>query len=89
MTQKRYAVPDHVIVKKVGEDTVILDLQSGIYFGLDPVGTRMIELIQSGLPLTDVRATILDEYDVPETVLSDDLTDFVDTLLAKNLVEPV
>lgn len=88
MTDKRYAVPDHVIIKKVGEDTVILDLQSGIYFGLDPLGTRMIELIQSGVPLSTVHATILDEYDVTETVLSDDLTAFVDSLLAKNLVEP-
>jgi len=37
----RVTVPPHVIARRVGEDTVILDLASGTYFGLDPVGARI------------------------------------------------
>lgn len=41
-------VPPHVLARTVGDETVILDLASGSYFGLDPVGARVWQLLADG-----------------------------------------
>jgi hypothetical protein len=55
--------PD-VISQEVSGETVLLDLESECYFGLDAVGTRNLNTIYN---------TLLDEYEVEETQLQSDL----------------
>ena len=79
-------IPDHVVARRVGEETVILDLQSGTYFGLDPVGARAWELIAEGRSLGAVRAAMLEEYDVDAPRLERDIRKLVEDLRAHGLV---
>ena len=37
-----YSLPDHVLLREIRGETVLLDMDSGQYFGLDAVGTRMM-----------------------------------------------
>ena len=43
--QTRFTVSSQAISRAVGDETVILDLESGAYFGLDPVGAQLWALI--------------------------------------------
>jgi hypothetical protein len=52
---------------------VLLNLETGIYFGLDPVGTRIWTLLREHESLQQVFEVLLQEYDVPEPVLKADL----------------
>ena len=70
--------PD-VISQEVSGETVLLDLESEHYFGLDEVGTRIWQLIKQTNDLKEIYQTLLAEYDVPEDRLQQDL----DTLLAE------
>lgn len=74
-----------VICRELAGELVILNLRSGMYFGLDPVGTRIWALIQEHGALETVFATIRDEYDVEPDMLKRDLLDLVDELCAKGL----
>lgn len=65
---------------------MILDLDSGTYFGLDPVGARFWQLMSEGKTLVDVRDEMLKEYEVTPAQLKNDLLELVNELLAKNLV---
>lgn len=65
---------------------MILDLDSGTYFGLDPVGARFWQLMSEGKTLVDVRDAMLEEYEVTPAQLKNDLLELVNELLAKNLV---
>ena len=69
--------PD-VISQEVSGETVLLDLESENYFGLDEVGTRIWQLIKETNDLQAIYSTLLEEYDVSEDRLQQDL----DTLLA-------
>ena len=40
----RGVVPTHVLVRHLGGESVLLNLESERYFGLDETGTRMLEL---------------------------------------------
>ena len=70
--------PD-VISQEVSGETVLLDLESEHYFGLDEVGTRIWQLIKETGDLKAIYETLLAEYDVPEKRLQQDL----DTLLTE------
>ncbi len=68
-----------VISQEVSGETVLLDLQSENYFGLDEVGTRIWQLIKETNDLQAIFKTLLAEYDVSEERLRQDL----DTLLGE------
>jgi hypothetical protein len=82
----KLAIPDHVMSRQVGDETVILDLNSGTYFGLDPVGARMWQLLTEGRQPDEMVRTLLDEYDVEETRLRQDMEALVDELVSRGLV---
>jgi hypothetical protein len=81
-----FEIPTHVAARRVGEETVIIDLEGGSYFGLDSVGARIWELIGRGMDLADVRDTLLSEYDVTVDRLEGDLLKLIDELTARRLV---
>jgi hypothetical protein len=62
-----------VLFQEVEGETVLLDLESEIYFGLDAVGTRIWQLIQESGDLLTIYNTLLEEYDVEERQLHSDL----------------
>ena len=64
--------PD-VISQEVSGETVLLDLESEHYFGLDEVGTRIWQLAQETDDLNAIYQTLLAEYDVAENRLQQDL----------------
>lgn len=65
--------PD-VISQEVSGETVLLDLESENYFGLDEVGTRIWQLLQENKDLSSVVTTMLEEYEVSEEQLNEDLS---------------
>lgn len=80
------SVPDEVLSTKVGEDTVLLNLQTGMYHSLDAVGTRFFDLLQSSQGLDDVHHAMLQEFDVPTAKLEADLLKLSREMLAKGLL---
>jgi hypothetical protein len=77
--------PD-VLSRNLDGETVLLDLESGTYFGLDVIGTRIWELIAQNQPLPAILEVILDEYDVDEQRARTDLLELLDALVAKGLI---
>lgn len=79
---------EQAIESRLGEETVILHLGSGIYFGLDPVGTRIWELLAEGATPAAIRARMQDEFDVAPEVLRADIGVFLESLLTHAIVRP-
>jgi len=82
----RISVPSQVMGRSVGDETVILDLESGTYFGLDPVGARMWALMGEGKTLGEVCDVMLEEYDVTRQRLEEDLLNLAGELAEKGLI---
>ncbi len=83
----RIAVPEAVVSRDVGGETVILNLETGIYFGLDPVGSDIWKSLQVSDALQDAFEAIRAEYDVDADVLRRDLLHLVSEMAAKGLVK--
>ena len=79
-------IPTQVMARRVGDETVILDLASGTYFGLDPVGARIWQLMTEGKTLAEVCATMLAEYEVTREGIERDVLRLAEELRAKQLI---
>ena len=73
----------------VEDETVILSLKNGSYFGLDPIAARVWELIQEPRQVVEIRDRLLNEYDVDPERCTRDLLGLLDQLAAWDLVEVV
>lgn len=82
----RIQLSDQALAQPVQDETVLLDLKSAQYFGLNEVGGRVWALLAEGLDLTAVRDQLLDEFDVTLDVLEPDLVGLLQALVAEGLV---
>lgn len=79
-------ISDQVLSQEVNGETVLLDLGSEFYFGLDATGTRIWQLLKSGLSIEEVIGTMLDEYEVEREKLKADLNELLGNLSDAGLV---
>ena len=86
LSKIRLKVSPDVHSQEVGGETVLLDLKSESYFGLDEVGTRVWQLLQENGDMALVIETILEEYDVEKVQLCNDLDELVQNLVEAGLV---
>ena len=82
----RVALPDHVMSRQLGEECVMLDLDSGTYYGLDAVGTRVWQLFGEGRSVAEACAAIAAEYDAPREAVEADVARLVQELAANGLL---
>jgi len=83
----RVSISDEVLFRDLDGEAVLLDLHSGKYFGLDPVGTRLWHLLAENGSLAMAYQTLLEEYDVDADRLQSDLLALVDRLVANGLIQ--
>ncbi len=77
---------DRVVSRELEGEAVMLNLESGVYFGLDEVGTRIWALIREHGSLRKVFELMQREYAVDAPTLESDLIRLVEELQAKGLV---
>lgn len=78
--------PD-AVESRVGDETVVLHLKSGIYFGLDAVGTRIWALLKEGSQPPEICARIAEEYDVAPDIAEADARRFLEDLKSNGIIE--
>ena len=81
-----YKIPETSVNQKVGDELVILNLESGNYFGLDEVGARMVELIGEHGHVDKVVACMLEEYDTSQMQIKADLEELLQELKKNDLI---
>src|SRR5579872_3556561 len=68
------------------DGAVLLDIEQGICFSLNPVGLRIWELLKQGQPIDKVADTLANEFPVPRDQILADTQEFISALEAKHLV---
>ena len=75
-----------MMARQVGDEQVILDLASGKYFGLDPVGARIWQLLVDGKTLEEVCSVMVVEYQVGRSTVEHDLQALLEALVGHQLL---
>lgn len=81
----KLTINDTVVCAELDDEMVLLNVETGIYFGLDAVGTRIWTLLTEGATEDEIVTRLLDEYEVSPADLSADVSSFLDDLQSKGL----
>lgn len=71
----------------IGGETILLSMQSAMYYGLDSVGSRIWALVQEPIRVSVIRDVIAREYDVDPGQCEADVLAFLQEVAAKGLIE--
>ena len=85
---KHITAGNGVVYAELDNEAVLLNVTTGMYFGLDAIGTRIWALVVSGTSHEQIVEALLAGYDVPRDVLESDVTEFLSDLNAHGLVGP-
>jgi Coenzyme PQQ synthesis protein D (PqqD) len=80
-------ITEDAVFRKLEAEAVILNLETGTYFGLDAVGTRIWELIQQQGRVDAVLEALLQEYEVEPARCERELLELLQQLSTKGLIE--
>lgn len=68
-------IPAHVVFRAFATETILLNLETGTYHGLNPTGGRMLETLQKHEVIADAASVLAEHYgEDPESVQADLLT---------------
>jgi hypothetical protein len=82
----RVRIAPEVMIREVGGESVILDLKTERYLGLDNVATRMWQVLMDSASIQAAYDLLLEEYDVAPAQLEDDLRELLDRLIENVLI---
>lgn len=83
----RVRIPDDVLISRLQEESVILNLDSERYFGLDDIGTRFLSVLTSADSIEAAYQSLAEEYDVDREVLRQDLVALIQNLQQQGIIE--
>jgi hypothetical protein len=85
----RVRLPQHVVHRSFVAETVVLNLHTGQYHGLNPTAGRMLEVLQSAPTVGTTVAKLAGEYGVEQEQIERDLLALTRGLLERGLIETV
>lgn len=83
----RAVVPGHVLVRFLGNESVLLNLETERYFGLDDTGTRMWQIVTAAPSIDAGLHLLTDEFDVAPETLRANLLELLSRLIENGLLE--
>src|SRR5215469_9148511 len=82
----RALVPSHVLIRFLGEQSVLVNLNTQRYFALDADGTRMWQLVTAASSIEDAYLQLLDEFEKNPQILRLNLSQLLQHLLENGLI---
>ena len=79
-------VPDDVLISHLQDESVILNLDSERYYGLDNVGTRFLSVVTTSESIETAYQRLRVEYDVDPQILRNDLLALIENLIDQGLL---
>ena len=83
---KRASVPPAVLLRELDGESVLLNLDSERYYGLDEVGTHRWKVVTSSATIGDAYEALMAEYDVGPELLAADMRSLLTDLVAHGLL---
>ena len=84
--QNLVTLSDRVVFRDLGGEAVLLNLDSGQYYGLDEVGSRVWDLLSQQATLSSIRDRLLEEYSIDARTLEQDMLSLIGELESHGLV---
>ncbi len=78
--------PGDFVTSNLDEDTVMMSISQGKYYGLDETGSRIWQLLQRPIAVTEIIEVLAREYTGPLELIQKDVLAFLEKLLQKRII---
>lgn len=85
LDDRAFATP-RLLCKDLGDEAILLDLETETYFGLNEAGNRLFKLLTSTGSIREALDAMLAEYDVAAEQLERDTCALIEDLVARGLL---
>ncbi len=85
---KQYKLTEELVLADIDDELVCMSIKSGAYHSFGPVGSEILSRIQTGKKPEEIIAELPREYDVAEEVCAREVGQFMEKLLALEIIEP-
>jgi len=85
----KYTLAKHVSLTLVDDEAVILDLNSGAYYGLNHIGAQLVAELKQGHSSDHAIKNIAEQYQIPNATVEKDIQDLLSELLEQSLLDPI
>jgi Coenzyme PQQ synthesis protein D (PqqD) len=85
---ERFIPASAVVSRSVGDETVLVNLDSERYFSLNRTGAVIWGQLSAGGSRADALAQVLSEFEIDQTTANQDLGELVSALVSAGLLEP-
>jgi len=82
----KYRLAEQVSLTDVDDQAVLLDLDSGTYFGINHVGAYFLRLMESDYNSQQAIQEIARHYDVDTKNVETDINELIEQLIAQKLI---
>jgi hypothetical protein len=89
LLERTVRLPPHVVYRSFALETVIVNLERGVYHGLNPTAGRMLDTLERSSSVREAAAKLESELGQPPEVIETDLAAFCRDLLDRGLIELV
>jgi hypothetical protein len=86
LLDSKVRVPQGVVYRSFVKETVVLNLETGLYHGVNPTGGRMLDALTNAASVREAAAELARVFDRPQPHIEDDLCEFCEALLERGLI---
>jgi Coenzyme PQQ synthesis protein D (PqqD) len=83
----KVSIPEHVVYRALPSETVVFNLRTGKYHGLNATAGSMLEALQQTSRIRDAAATVAEQFTQPQALVERDMCQLCDGLLERGLIE--
>lgn len=87
--QTRVRRVDDVLETDIDDQTVMMDIDRGRYFGLNQTGTRIWALLAEPMAIGELCDRLMEQFDVPREQCEQQVVDYLESLLDRGLLQVV
>lgn len=79
-------ISEKIISKKIQGEIVLLNIENGDYFSLNPIGTEIFECISNGMHPSEIVTSLFEKYNVDLKNLENDVNSLIDKMIGKKIL---
>jgi hypothetical protein len=86
---KRFIQNKTIVQSKIGEEVVMLDMESGFYFGLNSVASVIWGMLAEEIGFEQLIDQLMAQFEVERSLCESDTQELLEEMLEKNIIRKV
>ena len=85
----RFQINTDTLARRMGDETVLINLKTNRIFSLNPTASRLWELLAAGEDRVSIEQAMLSEFEVTKEQLDGEIRELLTSLIDENFISPI